>query len=108
MTTLDKVGFDEMSFMHDPHKWDSDVGEAIAESPGLVGLDFDRVRVLEFLREHYLFKGAVPPAEEVCPSTDLVQHCIRGDLFESYENAWKVADLPDPGMSLRELMEDAG
>jgi tRNA 2-thiouridine synthesizing protein E len=107
MAILDQVGFDESGFMLDPREWTADVGEAIAESLGLDGLDYPRVRVIEFLRAHYLAKGAVPPAEEVCHATNLEEHCIR-DLFESYEKAWKVAGLPDPGMQLREFMEDAG
>jgi len=107
MRTLDQVAFDEQGFMRDPQQWTADIAEAIAESLGLEGLGFPRVQVIEFLREHYLAKGGVPPAEEVCHATGLEDHCIR-DLFKSYENAWKVTGLPDPGMPLRELMEDAG
>lgn len=107
MAILDQIAFDEHGYMRDPNQWNADVGEAIAESLGPEGLGYARVRVIEFLREHYLARGAVPPAEEVCHATGLEKHCIR-DLFESYETAWKVAGLPNPGMQLREFMEDAG
>ena len=107
MTSLDQVAFDEHGFMRDPQQWSADVGEAIAESLGLEGLGYARVRVIELLREHYLARGAVPPTEEVCHAAGLEDHCIR-DLFKRYENAWKVAGLPDPGMQLREYMEDEG
>ena len=107
MTIHDQVGFDENGFMLNPYEWTPDVGKAIAESLGLDGIGHLQARVIEFLREHYLSMDAVPPAEEVCHAIDLEARCIR-DLFESYENAWKVAGLPDPGMPLRELMEDAG
>jgi sulfur relay (sulfurtransferase) DsrC/TusE family protein len=107
MTILDQVAFDEHGFMRDPQQWSADVGEAIAESLGLEGLGYARVRVIELLREHYLAKGAVPSTEEVCHAAGLEDYCIR-DLFKRYENAWKVAGLPDPGMQLREYMEDEG
>lgn len=107
MAILDQITFDEYGYLRDPDQWNADVGEAIAESLGLEGLGYPRMRVIEFLREHYLSRGAVPPAEEVCHATDLEDYCIR-DLFESYEKPWKVAGLPDPGMQLREFMEDAG
>jgi sulfur relay (sulfurtransferase) DsrC/TusE family protein len=107
MAILEEIAFDEYGYLRDPDQWNADVGEAIAESLGLEGLGYARVRVIEFLREHYLSRGAVPPAGEVCHAAGLEEHCIR-DLFESYEKAWKVAGLPDPGMQLSEFMEDAG
>ncbi len=107
MPNLEQVALDENGFMRDPHQWSADVGEAIAESLGLEGLGFARVQVIGYLREHYFAHGSVPPAEEVCHATGLEEHCIR-DLFGDYEKAWKTAGLPDPGMQLREFMEDAG
>ena len=107
MSILDDVAFDEHGFMLDPQQWTVDIAEAIAESLGREGLGYPRVLVIEHLRKHYFADGGVPPAEEVCDATGLEDHCIR-DLFKSYLNAWKVAGLPDPGMQLRELMEDAG
>jgi sulfur relay (sulfurtransferase) DsrC/TusE family protein len=106
MTIIEEVVFDQNGFMCDPLEWNADIGEAIAELLGLDGLGCARVKVIEFLREHYLASGAVPPALEVCHSIDLQEDCVR-NLFGSYENAWKVAGLPDPGTPLRELMEDA-
>jgi sulfur relay (sulfurtransferase) DsrC/TusE family protein len=107
MAILEEIAFDDYGYLRNPDQWNADVGEAIAESLGLEGLGYARVRVIEFLREHYLSKRAVPPTGEVCHATGLEEHCIR-DLFESYEKAWKVAGLPDPGMQLSEFMEDAG
>jgi tRNA 2-thiouridine synthesizing protein E len=107
MAILEQTAFDEDGFMRDPQQWTADIAKAIAESLGLEGLGYAQVRVIEFLREHYLAKGAVPPAEEICHAIDLEKHCIR-ELFKNYEKAWKVAGLPNPGMQLREYMEDAG
>ena len=107
LSNQDQVALDEIGFLKDPHQWSADVGEYIAESLGLEGLGFSRIQVIVYLRQHYLAHGSVPPAEEVCHATGLEEHCIR-DLFGDYEKAWKTAGLPDPGMPLRELMEDAG
>jgi sulfur relay (sulfurtransferase) DsrC/TusE family protein len=74
MTILEQVAFDEHGFMRDSQQWTADVAEAIAESLGLEGLGYARVRVIEFLRAHYLSKGGVPPAEEVCHATGLEDH----------------------------------
>ena len=73
----------------------------------LVGKDSLVIQVVEYLREHYLTHGLVLPEKAVCRALGLQKHCIR-DLFGDYEKAWKIADLPKPGMQLREFMEDAG
>ena len=107
MSNQDEVAFDEHGFMRDPQQWNVGIAEALAESVGLQALDAPGITVLEYLRQHYLAHGSVLPEEEVCHALGLTDHCIR-DLFDNYEKAWKIAGLPDPGMQLREFMEDAG
>jgi tRNA 2-thiouridine synthesizing protein E len=107
MSNESEVVFDKHGFMRDPQQWNAELASTLAESVGLDELDALSIRVLEYLREHYLTNGSVLPEEEVCRANGLTQHCIR-DLFENYEKAWKTAGLPDPGIQLREFMEDAG
>ena len=91
----------------DPHQWNIEIAGVLAESVGLYELDAAGITVLEYLREHYLTHGSILTEEEVCHARGLEKHCIRG-LFGDYEKAWKTASLPNPGMQLREFMEDAG
>lgn len=107
MPDKEQVAFDERGFMRDPSQWNVDVGEAVAESLGLEDLGYPRVQVIEYMRQHYLARGSVLPAEEVCRAVGLEYDGIR-ELFGNYEKAWKTAGLPDPGIQLREFMEDAG
>ena len=71
MPNQEQVALDENGFMRDPHQWSADVREAMAESFGSEGLGFAPVQVIEYLRQHYLAHGSVPPAEGVCHATRL-------------------------------------
>jgi tRNA 2-thiouridine synthesizing protein E len=104
MSDTNEIAFDEHGFMRDPHLWNIEIAEALAESVDLEGLDALGITVLEYLCEHYLTHGSVLPEDEVCLALGLEKHCIR-ELFGNYEKAWKTAGLPDPGMQLREFME---
>jgi tRNA 2-thiouridine synthesizing protein E len=104
MSNDNEVAFDKHGFMRDPQQWNAELARALAKSVGLDELDALGIRVLESMREHYLTHGSVLPEEEVCRANGLTKYCIR-DLFENYENAWKTAGLPNPGMQLREFME---
>lgn len=102
-----ELTLDEYGFILDSQQWSVEVAKAIAESIGVEGLDAPAVQVLMYLREHYLAHGSVLPEREVCHAVGMKRHCIR-KLFGDYEHAWKIAGLPDPGIQLREYMEDAG
>ena len=105
MPDHDQVAFDKHGFMRDPHIWNTGIAAEIADSIGLKELDSTCIQVVEYLREHYFAHGSVLPEEVVCHALGLEMFCIR-KLFGDYEKAWKTAGLPDPGMQLREFMED--
>ena len=107
MPDTNEIAVDKHGFMRDPQQWNNEVAEVLAESVGLQELEASGITVLEYLREHYLTHESVLPEEAVCHALGLEKHCIR-ELFGDYEKAWKTAGLPDPGMQLREFMEDAG
>ena len=105
MTNIDNLTFDEYGYLCDPQLWDTTVAAYIAVSLGINDLGSAHLTLLDALRKHYLSSGALLPEISACRMVHLGEDCFKV-LFRGYENAWKIAGLPDPGIQARTLMDN--
>jgi len=99
------VKTDSNGYLVNPQHWNKKIAENIAHSLGVNGLEATHFELLEILRQHYLSKGSLLPEIVACEKLKLKEDCFH-DLFGGYENAWKIAGLPDPGIEARTYMDN--
>lgn len=93
--TQTKIHFDHNGFLTEPERWCKELAAAIALRDGLDVLTPDHWEVIWTLRNLYRKHGTCPDFEQVCTLTHLENHCID-HLFQSPDEAWRIAGLPDP------------
>ena len=67
---LDSVEFDQDGYMSDPHAWNPEIGEAIAESLGIALTDRHWV-VINFARQEFDANGEAPTLRRITKRTDV-------------------------------------
>jgi tRNA 2-thiouridine synthesizing protein E len=95
--------FDDHGFLAKPDLWNRDLALRIAAQLGLRELTESHWLVIDYLREHYVEKSALPWEEHLCRELDLVRDCVHR-LFGGAIEAWQIAGLPDPGEEARTYM----
>lgn len=75
--------------------WSEAVAEHIASEQGIGKLTPDHWHIIHTLRQHYIQYGAVPPMRFACDINRMDPHCVDA-LFNSPQQAWRIAGLPDP------------
>jgi tRNA 2-thiouridine synthesizing protein E len=93
-----RIEVNEEGFMARPEEWSKDAAEVLARAEeGIEDLTADHWVVVEFIRSHYLDKGAAPMVRKMCQATGFPLKRIY-ELFPSgpAKGACKVAGLPKP------------
>lgn len=91
---------DAEGFLADPNRWEPPVAAELARQSGVGELGPDHWRVIEYLRERRLRRGAIPTIRQICKASDLQRAQVKR-LFGGCLNLWRIAGLPDPGEEVR-------
>jgi len=93
---------DEDGYLVNPYAWSPLFAEkTLGVEPG--SLDYERLRVIYFIRDKFLRLGALPPMRTVCKSSGLDKAELK-QTFGSCLQLWKAAGLPAPDDELRAYM----
>ena len=95
--------FDEDGFLADPTLWTEQMGRYIAETRGIGPLQADDWKVVRFVRDRSLRRGATPPMRRICRSSALSKTDIKR-RFGSCLEVWRIAGLPNPGEEAKAYM----
>ena len=95
--------FDEDGFLMNADSWSEQKASFIAEEEGISSLQSAHWRVINFVREHFLRLGAMPPMRRICRSSELSQAEAK-QLFAGCLQVWRIAGLPNPGEEARAYM----
>ena len=97
MTVAEQVRTDPEGFLLDPHDWDRELAERIAEENGIPALTDRHWQVVDFMRERYLTTGSAPSIrslgkESGVPIKELYQLFPKGPA----KLAAKIGGIPKP------------
>lgn len=84
--------------------WSEERARRLAQEDGLGELSEDHWKVINFMREHFIKYGGVPPMRMTCSLTQLEPHCVE-TLFSSAREVWHLSGLPDPGEEFKSYMD---
>jgi tRNA 2-thiouridine synthesizing protein E len=98
------VGFDDDGFLVDPGLWSEELARRMAELDGLGPLGERHWRVIQFLREHHLAHGTLPPLSYMAWALGMDRHGVR-ELFHNERELWRLAGLPNPGEEAKAYMQ---
>ena len=92
-----EITFDGEGFFWDPHQWDEELAEALAEEAGLKELNETHWRILRFLREYYFQNGRSPLNRQIKEGTGIslmqMETLFPGGIKHG---ARRLAGLPNP------------
>ena len=88
---------DEDGFLDDPTIWNEQVAVDLASSEGIMSLDEDQWKLVNYLRRYYLEFGIAPMIRKLCKENAFT----LGKVYEMFpsgpaKGACKVAGLPKP------------
>jgi TusE/DsrC/DsvC family sulfur relay protein len=89
--------FDAEGFLLDPHEWNEEVAEALAQESGVAVLTDVQWQVIRFLREYYLQNGRAPLNRQIKSGTGMslmeIERLFPGGIKQG---ARRLAGLPNP------------
>ncbi|MFZ0254284.1 MAG: TusE/DsrC/DsvC family sulfur relay protein [Gammaproteobacteria bacterium] len=94
---------DQYGYLEDPGQWSREMAATLAQAQGIETLTAEHWKVIDYLRQHHLAHGTLPPMEQICHAIGLKDDCIR-HLFRGPNRAWIIAGLPNPGEEARTYM----
>ena len=92
-----EITFDADGFFWDPHQWNEEVAQALANEAGLIALSETQWMIIKFLREYYFQNGRSPLNRQIREGTGIslmeMEALFPGGIKYG---ARRLAGLPNP------------